>query len=104
ARHAGLVVYRLAAVMQAMMAAQQLSRRARRDRALADVGPSLQAAPATATTHVEGEADVIALLHVMDAGADLDDLACAFVAQHDRCRPRPIAVDQRQVGVAEPGA
>ena len=47
---------------------------------------------------------MVAHLHVMHARADLDDLARAFVAQHDRHRPRPVAVDQRQVGVAEPAA
>ena len=47
---------------------------------------------------------MVAHLDVVHAGADLDDLARAFVAQHDRHRPRPVAVDQRQVGVAEPAA
>ena len=47
---------------------------------------------------------MIALLDVVHARADLDDLARTLVAQHDRHRPRPIAVDQRQVGVAEPAA
>jgi hypothetical protein len=45
---------------------------------------------------------MVADLDVVHAGAQLDDLARALVAQHDRHRPRPIAVDQRQVGVAKP--
>ena len=47
---------------------------------------------------------MVALLDVVHARADLDDLARTLVAQHDRHRPRPVAVDQRQVGVAEPAA
>ena len=101
---AGLMVHRLAVEMQPMMARQELARGARRDRALADIGPALEAAPAAAAAHVEGEADMVALLDVVHAGADLDDLARALVAQHDRHRPRPVAVDQRQVGMAEPAA
>ena len=86
------------------MARQQLARGARRDRTLADVGPAFEAAPAAAAAHVEGEADMVAHLHVVHARAQLDDLARALVAQHDRHRTRPVAVDQRQVGMAEPGA
>ena len=44
---------------------------------------------------------MVADLHVVHARAHFDDLAGAFVAQHDRHRARPVAVDQRQVGVAE---
>ena len=47
---------------------------------------------------------MVAHLDVVHARADLDDLARTLVAQHDRHRPRPVAVDQRQVGVAEPAA
>ncbi len=104
ARHAGLVVHRLAVVMQTMMTAQQLARRARRHRAFADIGAAFEAAPAAAAAYVEGEADMIARFDVVDAGTDLDDLAGAFVAEHDRRRPRAIAVDQRQIGMAEAGA
>jgi hypothetical protein len=98
------VIDRLAVHVQPMMAAQQLAGGARRHRALADIGPSLEAAPAAAAAHVEGEADMIADLDVVHARAELDDLARAFVTQHDRRRPRPVAIDQRQIGVAEAGA
>ena len=47
---------------------------------------------------------MIAHLHVVHALAQLDDLARTLVAQHDGHRARPIAVDQRQVGMAEAGA
>ena len=47
---------------------------------------------------------MIAGLHVMHARPDLDDLAGAFMAQHDRHRARPVAVDQGEVGMAEPAA
>jgi len=47
---------------------------------------------------------MVARLDVVHAGADLDDLAGALVAQHHRRRPRPVAVQQRQVGMAEPAA
>ena len=47
---------------------------------------------------------MVAHLHVVHAGAHFDDLARAFVAQHDRHGARPVAVDQRQVGVAEAAA
>src|SRR5215470_853022 len=98
------MVHRFAVVMQAMMAAQELTRSAWRHRALANVGTTLEAAPAAAATHVEGEADVITPLDVVDAGADLDDLSGALMAEHHRRRAWTIAVQQRQVGVAEAGA
>ena len=47
---------------------------------------------------------MVALLHVVHAGTDLDDFARALMTQHDRHRPRPVAVDQRQVGMAETAA
>jgi hypothetical protein len=47
---------------------------------------------------------MVADLDVVHARAQLDDLARALVAQHDRHRPRPVAIDQRQVGMAEPAA
>ena len=72
ARHARLMVHRLAGVTEAMMTAQQLPRRARRQRALADIGPAFQAAPAAAAAHVEGEADVVARLDVVHARAVLE--------------------------------
>jgi hypothetical protein len=99
-----MMMHRLAVEMQAMMTRQELACRARADRALADVRPAFQAAPAATTADVESEADVVALLDIVHAGADLDDLARAFVAQDDRHGPRPIAVDERQVGMAEPAA
>src|SRR5579883_894654 len=86
-----------------MMAAQQLARRPRRHRALADRRTAFEATPAPSARDVEGEAYVIARLHVVHARADLDDLARTFVAQHDRRGPRPVAVHQREVGMAEPG-
>ncbi len=98
------MIHRLAVTMQAMVAAQKLARGARRDRALADIGPALEAAPAAPATHIESEADMVALLDVMHARADLDDLAGSLVTQHDRHRARPIAIDQRKVGMAEAGA
>ncbi len=47
---------------------------------------------------------MVALPHVVHAGADLDDLARALMAQYDRHRPWPIAVDQREIGMAETAA
>ncbi len=47
---------------------------------------------------------MVADLHVVHTGTHLDDLARALVAQHDRHGTRPVAVDQRQVGVAEAAA
>ena len=104
AGNAGVMVHRLAVEMQPMVARQELAGSARRDRTLADIGPTLETAPAAAAAHVEGKADMIALLHVVHARADLDDLARALMAQHDRHRPWPIAVDQREIGMAEPAA
>jgi hypothetical protein len=104
ARHARMVVYGLAVEVQAMMARQQLARGARAGRALAEVGPAFQAAPAATAAHVEGEADMITLFDVVHARADLDDLARTLVAQNDRHRSRPVAVHHRQVGVAKPAA
>src|SRR6185436_12558946 len=97
-------VYRLAVVVQTMVAGQELAGGARRNRALADIGPPFEAAPAAAARDVEGEADMVAGLDVVHASADLDDLAGALVAQHDRRRPWPVPVDQRQVGMAQAAA
>ena len=47
---------------------------------------------------------MVAHFHVVDAGAHFDDLAGALMAQHDRHGARPVAIDQRQVGMAETAA
>ena len=47
--------------------------------------------------------DVVAVREVVDAGADLLDDARRLVAERHRHRPRPVAVDHRQVRVAQPG-
>ena len=46
--------------------------------------------------------DVVAVLEVVDAGAELLDDAGRLVAERHRHRPRPVAVDHRQVRVAQP--
>src|SRR5262245_16596689 len=98
------MVDRLALEVQAMVPRQQLTSRARAERALADVGPAFQAAPAATAAHVEGEANMVALLDIVHARADLNDLARTLVAQNDRYRPRPVAVHHGQVRVAQPAA
>ena len=65
--------------MHAMMPLHHLSGSTRRNRALAVIGAAFEAAPASAARDVEGEADMVAYLHVVDARANLDDLA------RDRC-------------------
>jgi hypothetical protein len=49
----------------------------------------------------ENHDDAVALLEVGDAGADLLDLAGGLMAQHHRHRAWPVAVDHREVGMAE---
>src|SRR3546814_13661172 len=57
-----------------------------------------------AAARAELEDDMVARLHVADAGADLDHLARTFVAHGQRHQAWPVAVDHRQVGMAEAAA
>ena len=50
-----------------------------------------------------GADDPVAARDVGDPGADLLDDAGGLVTEHHRQRPGPVAVDDRQVGVAQPG-
>ena len=58
---------------------------------------------AQAAARHEGEDDVVALADVSDSRPDGLDDAGRLVSEHDRDRARARAVDDREVGVAEPG-
>src|SRR5262244_3966510 len=85
-------------------AGHQLTRRLCNACPLAHLRPPLHAAPAAATGSRELEHHVISGAHVVDRGADLDDLPRAFVTQNHGYRTRTIAVDYGQVRMTQPGA
>jgi hypothetical protein len=51
----------------------------------------------------EGGHDMVAHREVRHAGADLFDHPRALMAEHHRQRPRPVAVDDGQIGMAKTG-
>ncbi len=55
-----------------------------------------------ATARRENEDDGVADRDVGDAGADLCDDARALMADDHRQRPRPHALDRREIGMAQP--
>ena len=67
---------------------------------LAQRRPPLRARQAMAAARDEHHHDVVALLEIVDARAELLDDAGGFVAERHRGRARPVAVDHREVGMA----
>ena len=70
---------------------------------LAQRRPPGAARQAMAAARHEHQDDVVALGEIAHARAERLDHACGFVTQHHRQRPRPVAVDHRQIRMAEPG-
>ena len=64
--------------------------------------PSKQGDAMPATRH-EDHHDMIADFQIVDAGPEFGDDAGRFVPQAPSGRPRPIAVDDRQIGMAQSG-
>src|SRR5712672_4718960 len=56
----------------------------------------------TATRHERSD-DVIADFETLHPGSNGKHNACAFVAEHHRHGPRPVAVDDRQIRMTESG-
>jgi hypothetical protein len=65
--------------------------------------PATLAGQATAAARHEHEHDVIARREVAHARAELAHDPGRLVPQRHRRRPRPIAVDHREIRVAQPG-
>ncbi|MNS79061.1 hypothetical protein D3C72_1127000 [compost metagenome] len=101
ARHAGVVIDVFVADVQAALAAQQRALGVGRGPGFAQGGPAFHAGIAAAAARHEHHGDVVAGLQVRHAGAGFHDLARRFVAQHDGHAARPVAVDDRQVGMAK---
>ena len=68
---------------------------------LAQRGPAFAAGHAMAAARHEDQRDVVADREVGDAFAQLHHLAGRLVAERHRHRPRAVAVDHRQVGMAQ---
>ena len=89
------------AVGEPALAAEQRARGVRRRARLAERGAAGQARLALAAGGDEREDDVVARRERGHALAESDDLAGGLVAERHRHHPRPAAVDDREVGVAE---
>ena len=90
-------------VVEATLAAEQRPGGVRRRARLAERRAPRPAGLAFAAGGDEGEDDVIAGRERVHARAGRDDLAGSLVAERHRHHPRPRAVDDREVGVAEAG-
>ena len=100
-RDAEVMVHVGTRAMQATRAADQRAGRVGGGARLAERGPARFARAAVPAARHERRDDVVADLQVGDARAELLDDARALVAEHHRQRPRPVAVDHREVGMAE---
>ena len=85
-------------------AGHQMTLGARRVMGLAQLRATAETVAAQTTGGGELKDDRITHFDVTDTGANLNHLAGALVAQHQRHRARPVTVDDREVGVAEPTA
>ena len=97
-----MVVDVLPVAVEALAPREQRAGAVRGSARLAQGRASLRARQAMAAARHEHHDDVVALLEVVDAGADLLDDARRLVAERHRHRPRPVALDHRQVRVAQP--
>ena len=65
--------------------------------------PALGAGQAVAAARHEHHHDVVADAEIVDAVAEPFDHAGGLVAEHHRRRSRTVAVDHREIGMAQPG-
>ena len=101
-RDADVMVDRPAALVNAARAREQRAGAVRRRTRLAQRRPPGGARNAVAAARHEHQHDMIARHDRGDAGPDLAHDARCFMPQRHRHHPRPVAVDHRQIGMAEP--
>ena len=101
-RHAEVVMHVALRVVQPSRARQQRAGAVGRESRLAERRPARGAGSAVAATRHERRDDVVATGEARHAFADLLDDARRLVPEDHRQRTRPVAVDHRQVGMAEP--
>ena len=89
--------------MQAAPAAEQRAGAVGGGARLAQGGAALHARRAVAAARHEDQRNRVTALQVGDAGPAFFDDARRLVAEHHRHDARPVAVDDRKVGVAEAG-
>ena len=102
-RYADEVVHRLALVGQATSTAQQRAGGVGCSRRLAQHRPPFGARQAVATTGHEDQDHMVARHQVRHAFAQRLDHAGGRMPQHDGRAARTVAIDNRQVGVAQAG-
>ena len=96
-----MVIERLASPMEPSAAVEQPTLAVRRRSRAAQRGAAGDACLAPTAGRNEREDDVIARRHAFDVGPDLLDDARGLVPEHHRQRPRPRAVDDREIGMAD---
>ena len=100
-RDAEVVVDLALGVVQAARAREQRAGAVRGESRLAERRTARVAGAAVSAARHERGDDVVARCEAGHAGADFLHDARGFVPERHRQRPRPVAVDHRQVGVAE---
>ena len=97
-----VMVDRLAVALQPPCAIEQRPRAVGSRARLTQRRPTFGARMAVAAARHEHQHDVIADSEVLHAVAELFDNACGLMAECHRHRARPVAVDHRQVRMAQP--
>ena len=90
----------LVRAMQSAVAAHQRAGDRGCSARLAQCRPAFHAGQAVAATGHEDQGYMVAALQIGDARPDLFDDARSLVAQRKRHRPRPVAIDDREIGMA----
>ena len=100
---ADMVGDRLPVQMDAPAAGQKLAAGIRLGAGFAERRPAFGARGAVAAGGHEDHHDMVAGLKVGDAVAERLDDAARLVAERHRHRPRAVAIDHREIGMAEAG-
>jgi hypothetical protein len=98
-----MMMDRRAVAAQPARAGQQRSGGVRHRSGFAQRGTSFRTREAMSATRDEYHHDVVAARQVVHAGADFLDRSGRLVPERHRDRSGAIAVDYREVGVAQPG-